>query len=132
MLSIQDVPTLAADFPSFQDQLFLHDEVHLSAISRSNSSSSSQGCTVGDGKVATTLLELPPPHRFIRNSNEAKKFSFKTLNQSSALNMSYLATYRRAQGQLHDDIPAMRSQAKACDQDKLYKLASEIARFISE
>ena len=40
--------------------------------------------------------------------------------------LSYLNTYRKVQGQLREDV-SQETRKRACNQDELYLLASEVA-----
>ena len=128
-LSAQDIPSISADLPSLHDQYCLSrscDELHLSGSSRCNSSASSQGCELDGGKEELPSSALPAPRRFIRSAEERGKFGFRGSKGSSTLNLSYLATYRQAQGQLEASL------AGTCDQDELSKVAREVAKLLAK
>ena len=60
--------------------------------------SSSQNCEEICDKVNLMNVELPPPHRFVKSSEQRNKFGFKSLkNKSSPNHLSYLYLYRQAQ-----------------------------------
>ena len=129
-LSANDIPFISADLPSLNDQICLSqscNELHLSGSSRCNSSASSDA---EHGSAETTGTELPPPHRFIRNSEQRSKFGFGSLQSATPMRdsakLSYLSTYRKVQGQLREDV-SQETRKRACNQDELYLLASEVA-----
>ena len=131
-LSAQDIPTISADVPSLHDQYCLSrscDEFNSSCSSRCNSSASPQGFEPNAGTIESPPTVLPAPHRFVRSAEHKNKFGFRGSKESSAVNLSYLATYRQAQGKLRDMSPES-SRAKTCDGEELYKLASEVAKLL--
>ncbi len=116
---------MCADFSPLDESICVGQSIHdvlLPTIGRCSSFSASQGCEASDGKMCKPALELPPPHRFIRNPAQASKFGFKSVKTATPDTRSYIAAYR------HDQGRAMAS--KACNQDEVFKLASEIARLL--
>ena len=132
-LAAQDIPTISADVPSLHDQYCLSrscDEFNSSCSSRCNSSASPQGFEPNAGTMESPPTVLPAPHRFVRSAEHKNKFGFRGSKETNALNLSYLASYRQAQGRLRDDISPESSHAMACDRDEIYKLASEVAKLL--
>ena len=132
-LSAHDIPTISADLPSLHDQYCPSrscDETHLLGSSKCNSSASCQDLEPDSNNVESPFTALPAPHRYIRSAEHKSKFGFRGSKETNALNLSYLASYRQAQGRLRDDISPESSHAMACDRDEIYKLASEVAKLL--
>ena len=101
-LPVQDVPAIAADLPSFDEESSIstsHEAFHDTAFEK-RPSSTGQRCGETDcGRMSSSATaELPPPNRFVRASASGNKIGIKSTQQLHHQDLKYLVAYRRAQG----------------------------------
>jgi hypothetical protein len=123
-LLCQNMPVIAADLPVHEHtKIFMPCKGFLFSGDEQGHSSLQSRCNEGENES----FELPPPHKFVRHSDQTPRFrtGFNSRKQALHGSLPYLTYYRQVQGQL---LAADAAKSRRINQAEMLKLADEIVR----